>query len=233
MQRRGGAGRLPAAISVLTLAALAVPVASTAIPTARFSDVPADHAFAEEIGWIAATGIAAGYDDGSFRPGQPVTRQSMSAFMVRLFALQEDLAHASGTAGFSPATSDVWVDLPGASVEVAVPLGIDGQLDARFSASSQCGPGIGGGTWCAARLLVSEDGGPFVEMTPTSGATFVFDRSVNGETSQGTRSMERFADAAAGSTYTVKVQLYRWAYAAFTVDDWTLAAETDLFAPAL
>jgi hypothetical protein len=49
-----------------------------------FSDVPPGHAFEDEITWMADTGISTGYPDGTFRPGQAVTRQAMAAFMGRL-----------------------------------------------------------------------------------------------------------------------------------------------------
>ena len=48
-----------------------------------FLDVPADHAFAEEIAWLAQTKVTTGYDDGTFRPGAPITRQAMAAFLHR------------------------------------------------------------------------------------------------------------------------------------------------------
>ena len=48
-----------------------------------FSDVPADHPFAAEIEHLAEAGIAGGFNDGSYRPSQPVTRQSMAAFLGR------------------------------------------------------------------------------------------------------------------------------------------------------
>jgi uncharacterized protein YkwD len=49
-----------------------------------FRDVPSTHAFADEIAWMADAGITTGYEDGTYRPGSPVTRQAMSAFMQRL-----------------------------------------------------------------------------------------------------------------------------------------------------
>ena len=49
-----------------------------------FPDVPADHPFAEEIGWLVADGIAQGYADGLFRPAAPISRQAMAAFLYRL-----------------------------------------------------------------------------------------------------------------------------------------------------
>jgi len=52
-----------------------------------FSDVPSSHPFHEEISWLAGTGIANGYSDGTFRPGAPVSRQATAAFLHRLEAL--------------------------------------------------------------------------------------------------------------------------------------------------
>ena len=50
---------------------------------APFPDVPADHAFAEAVTWLARTRITGGYDDGTFRPTAPVSRQAMAAFLHR------------------------------------------------------------------------------------------------------------------------------------------------------
>jgi hypothetical protein len=48
-----------------------------------FSDVGPDHPFAEAISWMAEVSITTGYEDGTFRPLEPVTRQAMAAFMLR------------------------------------------------------------------------------------------------------------------------------------------------------
>ncbi|MCC5953968.1 MAG: S-layer homology domain-containing protein [Acidimicrobiia bacterium] len=49
-----------------------------------FSDVPADQQFFGDIAWVADNGIAMGYDDGTYRPTVPVSRQAMAAFLWRL-----------------------------------------------------------------------------------------------------------------------------------------------------
>ena len=49
-------------------------------------DVPNDYAFAMAIAWAAAAGIAQGYPDDTFRPGQAVTRQAVAAYLCRLAA---------------------------------------------------------------------------------------------------------------------------------------------------
>ncbi len=58
--------------------------------TPTFSDVPASHPFRTEIEWLAGTGISAGYDDGTFRPGEPISRQAMAAFLHRFSVLPVD-----------------------------------------------------------------------------------------------------------------------------------------------
>jgi hypothetical protein len=44
--------------------------------------VGADHRFAEAIAWMARTGLARGYDDGTFRPTATVSRQAMASFLA-------------------------------------------------------------------------------------------------------------------------------------------------------
>jgi hypothetical protein len=51
---------------------------------APFSDVPASHPFHDAILWASQEGIADGYSDGTFRPGQPVARQGVAAWLWRL-----------------------------------------------------------------------------------------------------------------------------------------------------
>lgn len=48
-----------------------------------FSDVPASSPFATPIAWLAGTGITTGYADGTFRPTDVVSRQSVAAFLHR------------------------------------------------------------------------------------------------------------------------------------------------------
>ncbi|MCC5950676.1 MAG: S-layer homology domain-containing protein [Acidimicrobiia bacterium] len=48
-----------------------------------FSDVPADHPFADAITWAADGGLVEGYHDGTFRPLEPVSRQAAAAVLYR------------------------------------------------------------------------------------------------------------------------------------------------------
>lgn len=56
-------------------------------PPPPFADVPPDHPFAEAIAWLAETGMAEGYPDGTYRPSAPVSRQAAVAFLYRLYRL--------------------------------------------------------------------------------------------------------------------------------------------------
>jgi hypothetical protein len=123
-RRRTSVALLVAAAAAVTLVAVMSAVsASTAgaepIPAPRdevplggpcetppdpFSDVATTHAFCSEITWLSASGITGGFADGTFQPGQKVSRQGMAAFLWRLAGepAPDDPAH-----GFSdvPATS--------------------------------------------------------------------------------------------------------------------------------
>ncbi|MFT4187362.1 MAG: carboxypeptidase regulatory-like domain-containing protein [Aeromicrobium sp.] len=58
--------------------------AVTNLPTTSpFKDVSTGHTFYEEMVWLSRTGITTGYPDGTFRPGQPVLREQMAAFLQR------------------------------------------------------------------------------------------------------------------------------------------------------
>lgn len=48
-----------------------------------FDDVAISHPFFAEIEWLASVGVTTGYGDGSFRPTNPVKRQTMAAFLER------------------------------------------------------------------------------------------------------------------------------------------------------
>lgn len=59
-------------------------VSGDPIESQEFSDVPPDYVFAEEISWLASEGITTGYDDGTFRPDNKISREATAAFLYRL-----------------------------------------------------------------------------------------------------------------------------------------------------
>ncbi|OKL49909.1 HtaA domain-containing protein [Boudabousia marimammalium] len=48
-----------------------------------FKDVPKNNQFFKEIAWMRASGISTGWDDGTYRPLAPVSREAMAAFLYR------------------------------------------------------------------------------------------------------------------------------------------------------
>jgi hypothetical protein len=54
------------------------------MPAQTFSDVPVSHPFFEEIAWMTDADVARGFEDGTFRPSAPVSRQAMAAFLLRM-----------------------------------------------------------------------------------------------------------------------------------------------------
>jgi hypothetical protein len=61
-------------------------------PDVPFDDVAHDHPFVTAIEWAYSMGIIGGYDDGTFRPGAPVSRQAFAALLHRLSGITSDFA---------------------------------------------------------------------------------------------------------------------------------------------
>ena len=77
--------------------------ATTGAP--EFADVGASHPFRQPVAWLVDAGITTGYEDGTFRPTAPVTRQAMAAFLYR----------AAGEPAFEAPATSPFTDLgPGA-----------------------------------------------------------------------------------------------------------------------
>lgn len=51
--------------------------------SAEFSDVQPGGAFYKEISWMHSKGISTGWDDGTYRPADPIKRDAMAAFIYR------------------------------------------------------------------------------------------------------------------------------------------------------
>jgi len=65
---------------------------TVAVPTdpdpVDFPDVAPDSVHAESIRRLVAAGITQGFEDGTFRPALPVTRQQMATFLTRALGLE-------------------------------------------------------------------------------------------------------------------------------------------------
>jgi hypothetical protein len=67
-----------------------------------FSDVGSAHGFCADIAWLAGEGITGGFADGTYRPGAPITRGSMAAFLYRY----------AGSPAFTPPAVPSFIDVP-------------------------------------------------------------------------------------------------------------------------
>jgi len=64
----------------------------------RFSDVPLGHYAFEAVEWAAGAGVTAGYDDGTFRPLQALSKRHALVFMQRYF---DEILQAEESEDFS------------------------------------------------------------------------------------------------------------------------------------
>ena len=55
-------------------------------PASGFLDVPDDRWSSEAVAWAAKAGIAAGFEDGTFRPEEPITREQAVSLIYRYHA---------------------------------------------------------------------------------------------------------------------------------------------------
>ena len=55
-------------------------------PASGFLDVPDDRWSSEAVAWAAKAGIAAGFEDGTFRPAEPITREQAVSLLYRYHA---------------------------------------------------------------------------------------------------------------------------------------------------
>lgn len=89
-------------LSLLLALALCAGLAVPAL-AAEFTDVPASHTFHDAIMDCAAKGITSGYADGTFRPGNSVTRAQFCVMLSRAFypeAVQENSTEANKALGW-------------------------------------------------------------------------------------------------------------------------------------
>src|SRR6478609_5337087 len=85
---RLAAALLPGLAALLVALAPQAPVAGVPAQqpqntcTAQFSDVPAGAYFYDPVLWLACGGAISGYTDGTFRPGNDVTRAQLSKIIT-------------------------------------------------------------------------------------------------------------------------------------------------------
>ena len=98
-----------------------------AAPRGPFDDIPPTHWACGQIEACAAAGIVAGYDDGTYRPTLPVTRDQMAVYISRALAGgDEHVPTGPETATFSDVGADHWAYK---YIEYAASQGIVGGYD--------------------------------------------------------------------------------------------------------
>lgn len=95
----------------VVIAVLSGAVVSYAGGGSPFPDVSQDSPFKNDIANMADAGITGGFADGTFRPGQAVTRQSMAAFLGR----------GVGRAGFENWANDANTEISQDGVSIPLP----------------------------------------------------------------------------------------------------------------
>lgn len=71
-----------------------------------FSDVPSGQWYTNAVSWAAQKGIVLGYDDGSFRPDAPITREQLATFFYRYAAYKGgDMTPHANISGFADGAS--------------------------------------------------------------------------------------------------------------------------------
>ena len=114
-------------ISVIVLVVLFI----SGVPVnAEFSDVPPSSIYAESLSRVTALGMIGGYEDGTFRPEERVTREQFAKAMVVAAGLEESAGMFGGTSIFSDVEADRWSS---GYISIAVNKGlITGNIDGKF-----------------------------------------------------------------------------------------------------
>lgn len=113
---------------------------SPAALPAAFTDVAAGAYYAEPVAWASANGVVNGYEDGAFRPTEPITREQLAAVLYR-YARYRGLTGPNAPMGSPsqfPDASDVSAYAAGAmswATGVGLLAGIDGRLQPQGTAS--------------------------------------------------------------------------------------------------
>lgn len=86
--------------------ALALSVSSVAMAAPKFTDVADTAANADVINTLAALGVIKGYDDGTFKPDNNITRAEVATMVVAALNRTADAEGAKGTTKFADVNTD-------------------------------------------------------------------------------------------------------------------------------
>ncbi len=93
---------------------------------APFTDIPEDHEHYEELASAYNAGIISGGGDGSFNPGDAITKEQMSTILANAMIEYDDMKHNEGLTGTLASASDADLISDWASDDIAmlVELGV-------------------------------------------------------------------------------------------------------------
>ncbi len=98
-------------------------------PAGKFTDVPAGQWYSKAVSWAAANGIVDGYNDGTFKPMQALTREQMAKILYGYAKYKGlDMTVTTGIDGYSDASSvHNWAVIP---ISWAISKGLIGGVGA-------------------------------------------------------------------------------------------------------
>lgn len=65
-----------------------------------FRDVSVNSPFCADIAWLRSAGLSAGWADGTFHPGEAISREALAAFLYRLAHSGKDAGMCTGASPF-------------------------------------------------------------------------------------------------------------------------------------
>ena len=78
------------------------------ISTFAYSDVEASTTVGEAVGILSNLGILTGFEDGTFKPDETVTRAQMAAIVCRTLGYESQAKSSAGTTIFNDVPGDHW-----------------------------------------------------------------------------------------------------------------------------
>ena len=82
----------------------------TSAESAGFADVSANDWYATAVNWAANVGVVNGYEDGTFRPNQPITREQLAAILMNYAAcIGQDVSNRADLTSYTDQPS-TWAE---------------------------------------------------------------------------------------------------------------------------
>jgi hypothetical protein len=197
-----------------------------------FPDVPASNPFHSQISWMADAGITGGFGDGTFRPGQSVTRGQMAAFMQRLFDLRDTVRVQAGNFAPIDTPEGTWIDVDGVAgsgtmaTTVNVPAGTTATILVRYGAETLCEDTDGAG-YCFIQVL---RGATPLTVGHNTSSSIDSVTSTAADDSSESHLIERWATNVGPGNHTIKVQATEGGggVTSFSLDNQTLSVQVIL-----